>query len=158
MKSTLRSSQAGVTLLEVLVAIFVMGIGLMSLLALFPVGALEMAQAIQDDRTAAIAAEASAFSKAGEELLVRTGVFVQVSLAEGWADPDAAAKLRQEYQHLSKRAADLEARLEELWKVYPRLKIQRRLRPLLIQIRAIQRRIEPVIRLLSLVEKGELGP
>jgi hypothetical protein len=36
--------------MEVLVAIFVMGIGLLAILALFPLGALSMAQAIQDDR------------------------------------------------------------------------------------------------------------
>jgi hypothetical protein len=42
--------RSGATLIEVLVAIFVMAIGLMSLLALFPLGALRMSQAIQDDR------------------------------------------------------------------------------------------------------------
>jgi prepilin-type N-terminal cleavage/methylation domain-containing protein len=41
----------GVTLIEVLVAIFVMAIGLMALLTLFPLGALEMAQAIKDERS-----------------------------------------------------------------------------------------------------------
>src|SRR5579885_1848168 len=40
----------GVTLTEVLVAIFIMGIGLLSLLVLFPLGALNMAQAIKDNR------------------------------------------------------------------------------------------------------------
>ena len=37
----------GATLLEVLVAIFVMGIGMLALLALFPLGVLTMRQAIQ---------------------------------------------------------------------------------------------------------------
>ena len=45
-----------VTLVEVLVAIFIMGIGLMALLTLFPLGALSMAKAVRDDRAAAIAA------------------------------------------------------------------------------------------------------
>jgi hypothetical protein len=36
--------------MEVLVAIFIMGIGLLAILALFPLGAFRMAQAIQDDR------------------------------------------------------------------------------------------------------------
>jgi hypothetical protein len=44
--------RAGITLTEVLVAIFVMGIGLISLLTLFPLGALNMAQSIKDDRCA----------------------------------------------------------------------------------------------------------
>src|SRR5690348_12961318 len=42
----------GATLLEVLVAIFVMGIGLLALLTLFPLGVLKMAEAIQNDRCA----------------------------------------------------------------------------------------------------------
>lgn len=41
-----------VTLVEVLVAIFVMGIGLIALLTLFPIGMLRMAAAIHDARTA----------------------------------------------------------------------------------------------------------
>ena len=40
----------GATLIEVLVAIFIMGIGLMALLTLFPLGALRMAKAIRDER------------------------------------------------------------------------------------------------------------
>ena len=44
--------RSGATLVEVLVAIFVMGIGMLTLLVLFPIGVLTMAQAIQDDRTA----------------------------------------------------------------------------------------------------------
>jgi hypothetical protein len=44
--------RSGATLTEVLVAIFVMAIGLLALLTLFPLGALSMAQAIKDDRTA----------------------------------------------------------------------------------------------------------
>jgi hypothetical protein len=44
--------RSGITLVEVLVAIFVMGIGLMALLTLFPIGMLRMAQAIRDGRSA----------------------------------------------------------------------------------------------------------
>src|SRR3954464_8722899 len=40
----------GVTLVEVLVAILITAVGLLALLTLFPLGALEMAQAIKDDR------------------------------------------------------------------------------------------------------------
>jgi hypothetical protein len=39
-----------VTLVEVLAAIFVQGVGMLDLLALFPLGALNMRQAVQDDR------------------------------------------------------------------------------------------------------------
>lgn len=41
-----------VTLTEVLIAIFVLSIGLMALLSLFPIGAAQMAQALKDQRTA----------------------------------------------------------------------------------------------------------
>jgi Tfp pilus assembly protein PilV len=46
----------GITLLEVLVAIFVLGLGLLALLTLFPLGALTMAQAVKDDRATLTAA------------------------------------------------------------------------------------------------------
>src|SRR5262245_53594734 len=53
----------GVTLVEVLVAIFVMGIGMLALLTLFPLGALTMAQAIKDDRAGNAVANAAAIAK-----------------------------------------------------------------------------------------------
>lgn len=59
-----RQTHSGMTLIEVLVAIFVMGIGLIALLALFPIGVLRMAQAIDDGRTAHIAKNADAVAAA----------------------------------------------------------------------------------------------
>jgi hypothetical protein len=44
--------------MEVLIAIFIMAIGMLALLALFPVGAVSMAQALKDDRCASAAAQA----------------------------------------------------------------------------------------------------
>jgi hypothetical protein len=55
--------QGGATLVEVLVAIFVMAIGMITLLTLFPLGLLSMAQAIKDDRTALAAASAAAIER-----------------------------------------------------------------------------------------------
>src|SRR5665213_1499252 len=49
----------GITLIEVLVAIFIMAIGLLALLTLFPLGALRMSQALQDDRAGASASAAA---------------------------------------------------------------------------------------------------
>jgi hypothetical protein len=54
----------GATLVEVLVAIFVMAVGLLTLLALFPLGVLTMSQAIQDDRCASAATNATAIAAA----------------------------------------------------------------------------------------------
>ncbi len=56
--------RTGATLVEVLVAIFVMGIGMLALLTLFPVGILTMRQAIQDDRAGQAAATAAALAQA----------------------------------------------------------------------------------------------
>ena len=145
--------RSGITLIEVLVAIFIVGVGLLALLNLFPVGALELAQAIKDDRTAAIADQAAAMSHAGEDLLQRTADFVIASLGKGSVDTDVASRLREEYEDLAKQAADLEVRLEDLRGVFPPDQIQPYLGPLLAQIRAIRLRIHPVVRILLLIEK-----
>jgi hypothetical protein len=57
-------TRTGATLTEVLVAIFVMAIGLLALLTLFPLGALSMAQAIKDNRTAHSGRNAFAITEA----------------------------------------------------------------------------------------------
>jgi hypothetical protein len=54
----------GITLLEVLSAIFITGIGLLSLLTLFPLGALQMSRALQDERTAMAGANGQAIANA----------------------------------------------------------------------------------------------
>ena len=57
-------ARRGITLIEVLAAIFIMGIGMLALFTLFPLGALSMARAIRDDRAAIIAANAAAMATA----------------------------------------------------------------------------------------------
>ncbi len=52
--------RTGATLVEVLVAIFIMGIGMIALLTLFPLGAIRMAQAIQDNTCANAVVNANA--------------------------------------------------------------------------------------------------
>src|SRR5438270_13324386 len=60
---TIHTTRRAVTLVEVLLAIFLMGIGLMAVLSLFPLGAAQMAQAIQDQRAAEAATTAAAFAR-----------------------------------------------------------------------------------------------
>jgi hypothetical protein len=55
--------RGGATLIEVLVAIFVMGIGLLALLVLFPLGAFNMAQALRADRCTQAALNAAAIAR-----------------------------------------------------------------------------------------------
>jgi prepilin-type N-terminal cleavage/methylation domain-containing protein len=54
--------RTGVTLIEVLVSIFIMGVGLLAILTLFPLGAYTMAQAVKDQRCAEAAANADAIA------------------------------------------------------------------------------------------------
>lgn len=51
----------GTTLIEVLIAIFIMALGLVALLTLFPLGAAQMARSIQDERAAQLAANSASF-------------------------------------------------------------------------------------------------
>jgi hypothetical protein len=147
-----RATQGGTALVEVLVAIFVMGVGLLALLTLFPLGALNMARAIQEDRTAAVAVDAVALSHAGEELISRTVSFVGDSLSRGSVDPQTAMRLREDYENFALQAEALEVKLQELQSVFPRQQIQPYLGPLLAQIRSIKLRIIPLTRILSLLE------
>jgi hypothetical protein len=55
-----RNPRPGVTLTECLVAIFVCGLGMMALMTLFPLGAMNMAQALKDDRCGHCAGNAAA--------------------------------------------------------------------------------------------------
>jgi hypothetical protein len=56
--TTAQKRRPGVTLMEVLVTIFIMGLGMIALLTLFPVGAVSVARALKDDRAANAAVNA----------------------------------------------------------------------------------------------------
>ena len=47
-----KHNRAGLSLMEALVALFIMAIGMISLLTLFPLGAIQMGRALRDDRCA----------------------------------------------------------------------------------------------------------
>lgn len=55
--------RSGLSLAEVLIAIFVMGIGLLGILSLFPLAALNMAQAIKDENSAQLNQSATAMAR-----------------------------------------------------------------------------------------------
>src|SRR5262245_27465536 len=81
--------RSGVTLIEVLVAIFVMAIGLMALLTLFPLGALNMAQAIKDDRTGNASQNAAAVLRGvWRELCTKNPADPDTTLTNALLDPD----------------------------------------------------------------------
>ena len=53
----------GLSTTEVLVAVFIMALGTIAILTLFPLGALNMAQAMKDDRTAQAAGQADGYMR-----------------------------------------------------------------------------------------------
>ena len=57
------SPRPGLTLMEVLVSIFIMAIGMLALLTLFPLGALRMEQAIRDERCAQAGIQAKEYAR-----------------------------------------------------------------------------------------------
>jgi prepilin-type N-terminal cleavage/methylation domain-containing protein len=61
-KSPHSKKRAGVTLIEVLITIFIMAIGMLALLTLFPVGAISMGRALIYDRAQQAAANAEAIA------------------------------------------------------------------------------------------------
>ena len=146
------SSEAGVTLVELLAALMAAGIGLLAILAIFPLGALELARAVKDDRTTAVAAQAHDLSETGQALLTRTMSFVQVSMAKGSANPEETSKLRDDYEQLAGESVEMEIALTDLQYDLSRPVVQRFVNPLLMQTRSIEKRIAQIAQLLSLVE------
>lgn len=147
-----RRPRRAVTLVEVLVAIFIMGIGLLALLTLFPLGALSLAQSVKDDRAGAIAKKAQALNETGTDLLVRTNQFISDSLING-TDCQRVAALTAEYQKLAEQAKAIEADLNELQQaINPNPKVQKQINQLLVEIRAIQRTLRSLATILSLLD------
>lgn len=58
-----RRSRSGITMTEVLVTLFVMALGAIAILTLFPLGMLQITQALKDDRTAQSASAADGFMR-----------------------------------------------------------------------------------------------
>lgn len=82
MNASSLTRRSGLTLLEVLITIFVMGIGMLSVLTLFPLAARKIGIAIDMDRATQAAANASAIS-----LLP-----VNLSIGNPWSIREAASK------------------------------------------------------------------
>lgn len=56
-------NRRGTSLMEVLIAIFVLALGLVSLLTLFPIGLVQMAKSVQDERAAELAGNAASYMR-----------------------------------------------------------------------------------------------
>jgi prepilin-type N-terminal cleavage/methylation domain-containing protein len=146
----------GVTLLEVLVAIFITGVGLLALLVLFPLGVLNLAQAIKDDRASALAADSAMLSRDGTELLSQTRDFIEDALLAGKADPQTVSALRLGYEQLEARAAELRRRLRELEPLAQRPRVRVQLLASLANVQAIETSAAKIATLLeSLVQPNQ---
>ncbi len=81
-------NRPGITLVEVLVAIFIMGIGLLAILVLFPLGALNMARSLKDDRCGTIASNADSLAAATDLRIDANVAAALVATPAGYAAPD----------------------------------------------------------------------
>jgi type II secretory pathway pseudopilin PulG len=72
--------QSGITLVEVLVAILIMGVGLLAIFTLFPIGLLNYRQAMQDDRVVQAATNANSIALARN---IRHDINVETAFANG---------------------------------------------------------------------------
>ena len=84
----LRSRRDGITLVEVLVTIFIMGIGLLAILTLFPLAALNMVRAVRDDRSGQCAQSMDGFFRAYWKEIVETQGASDPALFNAFDDPD----------------------------------------------------------------------
>ena len=84
---TRRPSRPGLTLTEALVSLFVMALGLLSLLTLFPLGAMQIGQALKDDRAAQTAMQADGFLRTYWQRFVVEDATEDNNLLRAFSDP-----------------------------------------------------------------------
>lgn len=84
---TRRTSRPGLTLTEALVSLFVMALGLLSLLTLFPLGAMQMGQALKDDRAAQTAMQADGYMRMYWQHFVVEGTTERTGISEALVNP-----------------------------------------------------------------------
>lgn len=112
---TTRPGRRGVTLLEVLVAIFIAGVGLLSLLTLFPIGMTNMARAVNDDRSGHLKPLAVEIEKIRDDVVASS----QAALADLLQrDTSRAAAHCQQF---ATHDAQLTAMIQTLDKIRPNL-------------------------------------
>ena len=76
------NGRRGLTLTEILIAIMIMGVGVLAILTLFPLGLMRMAQAVRASRSAMLSESASSD-------LAGRGLLDKASFATSWSGPNA---------------------------------------------------------------------
>lgn len=84
---TRRTARPGLTLTEALVSLFVMALGLLSLLTLFPLGAFQIGQALKDDRCAQTAVQADGFLRSYWQTNVIDGAVEEPNIIKAMYNP-----------------------------------------------------------------------
>lgn len=82
------NARAGISLIEAMIAIGILAIGLLSLLTLFPLGAIQIGQALKDDRCAETALQADAYIRSYWRYAVAGGGTVGGVYDTNLRDPD----------------------------------------------------------------------
>lgn len=80
--------RAGMTMTEVLVALFIMALGVIAILTMFPLGMMNMANALRDDRTAQSAASADGYMRTYWKMYV-TETQSDATLINAFTNPGA---------------------------------------------------------------------
>lgn len=110
-----RRDAAGITLLEVLVALFVAGVGLLSLLALFPTALQNMSQAVQDNRSGHVQQSAATLADSVSDTTAGISDFV-AQLETGKFDagllPPLLEALGAEEEEAARLAAEVQAQAQ----------------------------------------------
>ena len=96
MTRTAANRRPGVSLTEVLVAMFLMALGMIAILTLFPLGAMQVGQALRDDRCAQTALQADAYMRSvwRSEVVAQEGTPAGVQEQFYWAMDDAASNTK----------------------------------------------------------------
>lgn len=87
----------GLTMAEVLIALFTTALGLMAILTLFPLGAAQMAQAIKDDRCAHAAHLATVEARILWRELWEKGTAMSEPFVKAMDDPDDSSPFKRGY-------------------------------------------------------------
>lgn len=89
--------RAGISLIEAMIAIGILAIGLLSLLTLFPLGAIQIGQALKDDRCSETALQADAYIRSYWKYAVIGGGTIGGATDTNLRDPDAAGPLTDKF-------------------------------------------------------------
>jgi prepilin-type N-terminal cleavage/methylation domain-containing protein len=110
-----RPRRSGVTLLEVLIAIFILGVGLVSLATLFPIGLTRLANAARNSRSALLRPIADDIVKVRDDVAASTNDALADLLQGDTAQADGHAK------QFAVHEAQLAALIQKIRQVRPNL-------------------------------------